>query len=118
MRYDIIDALVDLVTAESRMPSVIITSHAAIKEINKLRAENESLMALAKLGRWVLDMRSEHNSDDLDIETKSIELGLLVEVMATEPCGEGCYCNSWSTFPQKCLRLSDKAKVLKNDPTT
>ena len=83
-------------------------------QIDVLQAKNNSLLALAKLGKWVLDMRSEHDCDthELDIEGKALELGLFVEVMATESCGEGCYCNSWSTFPQQCLRLTDKAKVL------
>lgn len=75
----------------------------------------DGLTALAKLGRWVLEMRSEHECADLggdDLENKSIELGLLAEVMATESCGEGCHCNTWDTFPQACLRPTDKAKAL------
>ena len=45
MKYDIVMALADLCMAESKMPSVIITSNLAIEEIRKLRAENESLKA-------------------------------------------------------------------------
>ena len=78
----------------------------------------DDLMPLAKLGKWALDMRSEHDCSDLDggdIQDKALELGLLVEVTATETCGEGCYCNSWSTFPMKCLRRTDKAKVLEKN---
>lgn len=74
-----------------------------------LEAENDSLMALARFGRWALDRRSQGELTDL---SKAIELGLLVEVIATEPCGDECSCNTWSTFPIECLQLTDKAKVL------
>ena len=77
------------------------------RENRSLRAENESLLALAKLGEWALK-----NRDELEVDEKSIELGLAEEVMATEPCGEKCLCNTWATFPITCLRLTDKAKVL------
>lgn len=76
-------------------------------EVQRLRAENDSLLALALLGRWVLK-----NRDEFEVDEKSIELGLAEEVMATEPCREKCLCNTWATFPITCLRLTDKAKVL------
>lgn len=42
-KYDITEALMDLVVAQGKMPSVIIISHSAIEEIQKIRAENENL---------------------------------------------------------------------------
>lgn len=86
----------------------------ASEEIANLTVKNESLTALAKLGQWVLNTREE-GGEGMDFGSKAIELGLLAEVMATEPCGEKCLCDTWALFPQKCLRLTDKAKVLGHD---
>ena len=89
-------------------PSVISMMENAADEI-------DSLLALAKFGRWVLDMRNESDCADLygeDIQDKAEKFGLLGEVMANEPCGENCYCETWADFPQPCMRLTDKAKVL------
>ena len=86
-----------------------------VQENLALRAENDSLTALAKFGQWVLNTREE-GGEGTDFGSKAIELGLLAEVMATEPCGDKCLCDTWTLFPQKCLRLTDKAKVLDHGP--
>ncbi len=64
--------------------------------------------AFAELGRWVLSEHREYlgDVDGGTIQDKAIELGLLVEVEVTEPCGDDCYCAEWDDFPQKCLRES------------
>ncbi len=89
---------------------VILRAHLAEK--------NEGLMALAKLGLWVLNTRDDGDCADLDgqdIQLKAIKLGLIAEVDAMEPCGDGCRCLAelgLPEFPTPCLRLTDKAKVL------
>ena len=75
----------------------------------------KDILPLAKLGRWVLQMREDSDCADLggdEIQEKAGALGLLEEVEATEPCGDKCYCNTWALFPRTCVRLTDKAKVL------
>ena len=91
------------------------TIYARNREIADLEKRNESLTALAKLGRWVLQMRSDHDCADLDggdIQDKAIDLGLLVGVEVTKSCGENCNCAGYDAFPLTCFRMSDKAKVL------
>lgn len=66
---------------------------------------DEQLLAFA---RWVI---AEHREElgDLDggsIQDKLIELGLLVGVEVTEPCGELCRCVEYfGEFPATCYRL-------------
>ena len=89
MKYDIIDALVDLVTAESKMPSLIIISHDAIVEIKKLRAENASLCALATLGRCWLNICNDKAKKGIDRDkimgNKAIVLDLVTTLGAETP---------------------------------
>lgn len=64
---------------------------------------------LIEFARWVI---AEHRSSfgDLDeglIHDKLEQLGLLVEVEMTEPCGESCTCEEYGAFPQTCLRLAE-----------
>ncbi len=91
------------------------TERMAVRVISDLTEKNDSLLALAKLGRWVLQMREDSCWDDLrgeDIQGKSGELGLIEEVDATESCGDNCICADYHAFPMPCLRLTSKAKVL------
>ena len=49
---------------------------------------------------------------DLDggwLQDKAEELGLLVRVPVTEPCGEACRCED---FPSDCLRYSAEVKTM------
>lgn len=88
---------------------------SAISMMEEAADEIDSLLALAQFGRWVLDMREESDCDDLDgedIQNKAGDLGLLEEVMATASCGDKCLCVEFNDFPQPCIRLTDKAKVL------
>ena len=62
--------------------------------------------ALTKFGLAVLE-ESRDELGDLDggwLQDKAEELGLLVRVPVTEPCGELCRCDD---FPMDCLRYSD-----------
>lgn len=68
---------------------------------------------LIKFARWAI---AEHRMEcgDLDgasIQDKLVELGLLVAVRVTEPCGEDCRCVEYDEFPQDCLRLADGVEV-------
>lgn len=68
---------------------------------------NEIESKLLKFSRWVI---AEHRQEcgDLDgasIQEKLEELGLLVAVRVTGPCGEDCRCVEYDEFPQDCLRL-------------
>lgn len=77
--------------------------------------EIEGLMALAELGRWLLEKQAEPEFIELrseEIEDTARDFGLLEQYLATDPCGDQCYCNTWALFPRKCVRLTDKAKVL------
>lgn len=81
----------------------------------KLEDENESLLALAKFGRWLLDIRLDHIGGELDwadLQTVAEELGLLEEYTATESCGTRCACVDFGDFPQVCLRQTSKAKAM------
>ena len=103
---------------EKEMRKIELRISHANKEIATLQAENASLLALAMLGLWVLNTRDDGDCADLDgedIQNKAIQLGLIAEVDAIEPCGDGCRCLAelgLSEFPTPCLQLTDKAKVL------
>lgn len=68
---------------------------------------------LASFARWVI---SEHREafTDIDggsIQDKLVELGLLVEVPATEPCSEYCHCVEYGAdFPTTCVRVAEGVK--------
>lgn len=64
---------------------------------------------LIDFARWVIQEHREYlgDIDGASIQDKLTELGLLVEVTATEPCGENCACVEYGDFPQKCLRVTD-----------
>ena len=52
-------------------------------------------------------------SDDLDggwLQDKAEELGLLVRVEVSEPCGENCWCAEYDDFPQECIRYSEEVR--------
>lgn len=50
--------------------------------------------------------------DGGDIQDAMLKCGLLVEVLATEPCGETCHCVEYfGSFPQTCYRYSDLAET-------
>jgi len=44
--------------------------------------------------------------DGGDIQDWALELGVLVQVPVTEPCGENCRCAEYGNFPQECIRLA------------
>lgn len=64
---------------------------------------------LLEFARWAI---AEHRMDfeDLDafaIQDKLEELGLLIKVSVTEPCGESCRCAEYvDKWPSTCLRLA------------
>lgn len=65
--------------------------------------------SLVAFARWVIH---EHRSSMCDvgggdIQDKLDQLGLLVSVRVTEPCGEDCPCAEYGDFPQDCLRLAE-----------
>ena len=80
-------------------------------EVQRLHAENDSLLALAKLGRWAIET-GRYDLEGRAIQKKAIEFGLIYEVIATESCGGECNCADFGEWPIACLRLTDKAKVL------
>ncbi len=68
--------------------------------------------ALTELGRWTL-LQQRETFGDIDsgsVQDKAKELGLLIEVPVTEPCGEDCTCAEYGEFPQVCLRLADEVQ--------
>jgi hypothetical protein len=71
---------------------------------------DHQLIAFAK---WCLETLRADIGDDLnggDAEDKAVDLGILVEVKVTEPCGENCHCEEWGPFPQTCVRYSEAIK--------
>ena len=69
---------------------------------------------MTPLERFALAVLEESRDElaDLDggwLQDKAEELGLLVRVQVTEPCGEGCRCED---FPQYCLRYSPEVAAL------
>ena len=82
-------------------------------DVRRLLSENESLLALAKLGRWALDMLETDGYVDLsavEAMNKAVELKLMVGAV-TERCGENCNCAQYGVFPLTCFRLADKAQL-------
>lgn len=71
-------------------------------------SEKEQLAALIKFARWAIS-ESAFKGSDLDggdIQGQAVALGLLKEVLATEPCGEECDCAEFG-FPLTCYRFTD-----------
>jgi hypothetical protein len=66
---------------------------------------------LVDFGRWCLRHMREPAPGDIDggeAQDEAKRLGLLVEVEATEPCGENCACAEYhGEFPVTCLREAD-----------
>ena len=65
---------------------------------------------LIDFARWAITEHRSNTFGDLDggsIQDKLEELGLLVEVEVSEPCGESCTCVEYGEFPQTCLRLAE-----------
>lgn len=85
------------------------------EEVQRLHAENECLLALAKFGRWCLSEHREHigDLDGFDVEDHAIAFGLIARHDVREPCGEGCRCDD---FPGICLRETDLAKLPEPPP--
>lgn len=72
---------------------------------------------MTPLEKFGLACLREHRCEIADIDggwaqDKATELGLLVNVRVTEPCGEGCRCVEYDDFPQDCLRYSDEMQRL------
>lgn len=64
------------------------------------------LRNLAKFGEAVLEEFQEAYTD-IDggwLQDKAVECGVLVEVEATEPCGDNCGCAGVTDFPTTCYR--------------
>lgn len=65
-----------------------------------------------EFGYWCLtELRGDNLGSDLDggsAQDKAEELGLLIRVSVTEPCGDQCVCAEYGDFPQECLRMIDK----------
>ena len=68
--------------AEGKMHAAADAIYDLLAEVKHLRAENESLKALSKLGRWSLDQAVNTTQSDLSVElanaidAKATELGL------------------------------------------
>ena len=67
----------------------------------------------AAFGRWALEQHCNDGEpsdvDGDDLQDKAVELGLLVYVPVTEPCGERCWCAEFhGEFPCECLRLAEE----------
>ena len=70
------------------------------------------MTALEKFALAVLE-ESRDELCDLDggwLQDKAEELGLLVRVHVTGPCGESCSCIEYNEFPQECLRFSNEVQ--------
>lgn len=80
--------------------------------------DSDNLSPLARLGLKVLQESRDNDYGDVDggwIEDMALELGVLVKVPVTEPCGPGCSCAEWDDFPQECVRYSDEVRALIGD---
>jgi hypothetical protein len=68
---------------------------------HKLQARVAELSAFA---RGILDLCPHTECEG--IQELAVNQGVLVEVTATEPCGDECACAEVSDFPQACYRLA------------
>ncbi len=65
---------------------------------------------------WVIDQAlGGNNIDAWELQDKAAECGLLKPVVATEACGEHCYCQtlekmSGFTFPINCYKKTEWSK--------
>lgn len=75
---------------------------------------------LSRLERFALAVLEEARGDSIGyidggwLQDKGEELGVLVKVPVTEPCGELCQCAEYGDFPQDCLRYSDEASAARS----
>jgi hypothetical protein len=87
---------------------------AMAEEIEDLQAKVERLERLEDFARWVIrGGNCDQWCDDLDggdIQDKAEELGLIVPVEVTEPCGDNCACAEWAGFPVTCFRLANNLR--------
>ena len=83
-------------------------------EVRRLHAENDSLMALARFGRWSLGFHLEgyhekYSSYDRDA---AFDLGILEEVRVEKPCSDNCQCKFYdNVFPRNCVRETPLAQL-------
>lgn len=64
--------------------------------------------SLVEFANRILTAASESDYlDHSEIHDMAIECGLLTEVLAESPCGEGCICAECDDFPQTCYQKSD-----------
>lgn len=80
------------------------------QEPKQYKTAGESMTDLEKLrafAQFVLEDWPEGEPDEFELQDKAIEYGLLEGHMATEPCGENCWCESYDgKFPLTCYRKS------------
>lgn len=66
-----------------------------------------NLDALREFAHYVLvGALNGYSIDGGEAQDKAVELGLLVTVTMTEPCGVGCNCVAYGEFPLTCYRLA------------
>lgn len=78
-------------------------------ENGRIAAERDRLRRWAGFGLEMFDSMRTDGGSDIDggeAQSAAIAFGLLSEVVATEPCGDDCWCAQWDSFPQTCLRLA------------
>ena len=56
--------------------------------------------------RELFKMGAGFHIDAGDLQAWGLKHGFLVEVEATEPCGDDCACAEWDDFPQPCIRFA------------
>lgn len=83
-------------------------------EVRRLQAENASLWALARFGRWSLGFHldgyhEKYSSYDRDA---AFDLGILEEVRVEKPCHDNCQCKFYyNVFPRNCVRETPLAQL-------
>ncbi len=84
------------------------------RENRRLQADNASLRALARFGRWSLGFHLEgyhekYSSYDRDA---AFDLGILEEVRVEKPCSDNCQCKFYdNVFPRNCVRETPLAQL-------
>ena len=82
--------------------------------IAQLKAENASLWALAKFGRWSLGFHLEgyHEKYSSYERDAAFDLGILEEVRVEKPCSSNCQCKFYDNiFPRNCVRETPLAQL-------
>lgn len=84
--------------------------NCAVREVERLRgvfSQNLDLQIEIERLRWFAGkVAQEYRTAGPEVEEWGVVAGVMVQVRATEPCGEACVCAEMDNLPGECYRLA------------